>query len=106
MLRYCCETQLEREEFGQRVSLNLLVEFLVQLNSLDEDVFLYTIFGNTETLQQYCYENMAFFYTLTAEFFGQTIKNTSYITIFPPLNSRFSTLTVWIDIKLKKSTIQ
>ena len=79
---HCCETQLEREEFWQRVSDNLPVEFLVQLNSLDEDVFLNTIFGNTETLQQYWHGNMELFYNAAAEFIAQTVKTTSYIKIF------------------------
>ena len=79
---HCCETQLEREEFWQRVSDNLPVEFLVQLNSLDEDVFLNTIFGNTETLQQYWHGNMELFYNAPAEFIAQTVKTTSYIKIF------------------------
>ena len=36
---HCCETQLEREKFWQQVSDNLPVEFLVELNFLDEDAF-------------------------------------------------------------------
>ena len=44
---HCCETQLEREEFWQRVSDNLPVELLLQLNFLDKEAYLHTIFGNT-----------------------------------------------------------
>ena len=79
---HCCETQLEREEFWRRVTDTLPVEFVVRLNFLDEDAFLYTIFGNTETLQQHYYGNMEQFHIAAAEFIAETIKTTSYINVF------------------------
>jgi len=79
---HCRETQLEREEFWQRVSDNLPVEFLVHLNFLDEDALLYTIFGNTERLQEHYHSNMELFYIAAAEFIAQSIRTTSYINIF------------------------
>ena len=78
---HCCETQLEREKFWQQVSDNLPVEFLVQLNFLDEDAFLHTIFGNTEILQQHWYGNVELLYNAAAKFIAQTVKTTSYIKI-------------------------
>ena len=79
---HCCETQLEREKFWQRVTDTLPVEFAVQLNFLDEDAFLYTIFGNMEILQQHYYGNMEQFYIAAAEFIAETIKTTSFINVF------------------------
>ena len=79
---HCCETQLEREKFWLQVSDNLPVEFLVQLNFLDEDAFLHSIFGNTEILQQHWHGNVGLFYNAATEFIAQTAKTTSYIKIF------------------------
>ena len=78
---HCCETQLEREEFWQRVTDTLPVEFVVQLNFLDKDAFLYTIFGNMEILQQHYYGNVEQFHIAAAELIAET-KTTCYINGF------------------------
>ena len=63
----------------------LPVEFVLHINHLDDDSFLYTIFGNMQSLEEYAPNQLHSFYTISAELISETITLISYID--PLLNS-------------------
>jgi hypothetical protein len=58
------------------------MELVANINSLDEDNFMYTIFGNMQSMQGYDNNQAQNFYIIVAESISQIITITSYIVIY------------------------
>jgi hypothetical protein len=58
------------------------MELVANINSLDEDNFMYTIFGNMQSMQGYDNNQVQNFYIIVAESISQIITITSYIDIY------------------------
>ena len=76
---HCCETQLARTKFWERITDFFPMELVANINSLDEDNFMYTIFGNTQSMQGYDNNEVQNFYIIVAEWISQIITITSYV---------------------------
>ena len=79
---HCCETQLARKQFWERITDFFPMELVANINSLDEDNFMYTIFGNMQSMQGYDNNQVQNFYIIVAESISQIITITSYIDIY------------------------
>jgi hypothetical protein len=55
------------------------MELVANINSLDEDNCMYTIFGNTQSMQGYDNNEVQNLYIIVAESISQIITITSYI---------------------------
>ena len=58
------------------------MELVANINSLDEDNCMYTIFGNTQSMQGYDNNEVQNLYIIVAESISQIITITSYIDIY------------------------
>jgi hypothetical protein len=79
---HCCETQLARTKLLERIIDFFRVEFVANINSLDEENLMHTIFGNMQSMQGYDNNQVQNFYIIVAEWIPQIIKISSYIDIY------------------------
>ncbi|CAB4023979.1 Hypothetical predicted protein [Paramuricea clavata] len=76
---HCCETQLARTKLWERITDFFPVEFVANINSLDEDNLMQTIFGNMQFMQGHDNNQV---HIIIAESISQIITITSYIDIY------------------------